>query len=96
MARKTPAHPPVHRCDLLPSPLTAAKARAALALAKLDRGHTLVAAPIDGVVGNRRRAVFCQVGDDFSDLLFSERCGAQQRQQRDSVRPGNAVGIAGA
>lgn len=37
----------------------AAKARAALALAKLDRGHTLVVAPIDGVVGNRR----IQVGD---------------------------------
>jgi len=37
----------------------ALKARAALDLAKQDRGHTVIVAPIDGVVGNRQ----VQVGD---------------------------------
>jgi membrane fusion protein (multidrug efflux system) len=36
-----------------------ARARAALDLARQDRGHTLVRAPIDGVIGNRQ----AQVGD---------------------------------
>jgi membrane fusion protein (multidrug efflux system) len=38
---------------------TAAQARAALALAEQDRGHTMIRASIDGVVGNRQ----VQVGD---------------------------------
>lgn len=53
------ARRPVLAAQVKAAEAAAAKARAALALAKLDRGHTLVAAPIDGVVGNRR----IQIGD---------------------------------
>jgi membrane fusion protein (multidrug efflux system) len=55
----TRAKEPILAAQVQAAEANAAKARAALALAKLDRGHTLVTAPIDGVVGNRR----IQVGD---------------------------------
>ena len=58
-ASVTRARGPVLQAQVKAAEAAAAKARAALALAKLDRGHTLVVAPIDGVVGNRR----IQVGD---------------------------------
>ncbi|WP_428628127.1 HlyD family secretion protein [Sphingopyxis sp.] len=58
-AAVTRARGPILQAQVKAAEATAAKARAALALAKLDRGHTLVRAPIDGVVGNRR----IQVGD---------------------------------
>lgn len=58
-AAVTRAKGPILAAQVKAAEADAAKARAALALAKLDRGHTLVAAPIDGVVGNRR----IQVGD---------------------------------
>ena len=58
-AAVTRAKGPILSAQVKAAEAAAAKARAALALAKLDRGHTLVAAPIDGVVGNRR----IQVGD---------------------------------
>lgn len=58
-AAVTRAKGPVLAAQVQAAEAAAAKARAALALAKLDRGHTLVVAPIDGVVGNRR----IQVGD---------------------------------
>jgi membrane fusion protein (multidrug efflux system) len=58
-ASVTRARGPILQAQVQAAEAAAAKARAALALAKLDRGHTLVAAPIDGVVGNRR----VQVGD---------------------------------
>ncbi|WP_447764394.1 HlyD family secretion protein [Sphingopyxis panaciterrae] len=55
----TRARRPVLQAQVQAAEAAALRARAALALAKLDRGHTLVIAPIDGVVGNRR----IQVGD---------------------------------
>lgn len=58
-ASVTRAKGPILAARVKAAEAAAAKARAALALAKLDRGHTLVVAPIDGVVGNRR----IQVGD---------------------------------
>lgn len=58
-ASVTRAKGPILAARVQAAEAAAAKARAALALAKLDRGHTLVSAPIDGVVGNRR----IQVGD---------------------------------
>lgn len=58
-ASVTRAQGPILAARVQAAEAAAAKARAALALAKLDRGHTLVIAPIDGVVGNRR----IQVGD---------------------------------
>ena len=58
-AAVTRAKGPILAAQVQAAEANAAKARAALALAKLDRGHTLVTAPIDGVVGNRR----IQVGD---------------------------------
>lgn len=58
-AAVTRAKGPILAARVQAAQAEAAKARAALALAKLDRGHTLVVAPIDGVVGNRR----IQVGD---------------------------------
>lgn len=58
-AAVTRARGPILAAQVQAAEAAAARARAALALAKLDRGHTLVAAPIDGVVGNRR----IQVGD---------------------------------
>jgi len=58
-AAVTRAKGPVLAAQIQAAEANAAKARAALALAKLDRGHTLIVAPIDGVVGNRR----IQVGD---------------------------------
>ena len=58
-ASVTRAKGPILAARVQAAEAAAAKARAALALAKLDRGHTLVVAPIDGVVGNRR----IQVGD---------------------------------
>jgi membrane fusion protein (multidrug efflux system) len=58
-ASVTQAKGPILAARVQAAEAAAAKARAALALAKLDRGHTLVIAPIDGVVGNRR----IQVGD---------------------------------
>ena len=58
-ASVTRAKGPILAAQVQAAEAAAAKARAALALAKLDRGHTLVSAPIDGVVGNRR----VQVGD---------------------------------
>ncbi len=58
-AAVTRARGPILAAQVQAAEAAAAKARAALALAKLDRGHTLVVAPIDGVVGNRR----IQVGD---------------------------------
>jgi len=58
-ASVTRAKGPILAARVQAAEAAATKARAALALAKLDRGHTLVAAPIDGVVGNRR----IQVGD---------------------------------
>ncbi|SEH11609.1 membrane fusion protein, multidrug efflux system [Sphingopyxis sp. YR583] len=58
-AAVTRAKGPILSAQIKAAEAEAAKARAALALAKLDRGHTLVTAPIDGVVGNRR----IQVGD---------------------------------
>ncbi|WP_422061987.1 HlyD family secretion protein [Sphingopyxis sp.] len=58
-AAVTRAKGPILAAQIQAAEAAAAKARAALALAKLDRGHTLILAPIDGVVGNRR----IQVGD---------------------------------
>lgn len=58
-AAVTRAKGPILAAGIKAAEAEAARARAALALAKLDRGHTLVAAPIDGVIGNRR----IQVGD---------------------------------
>ncbi|MGN6691320.1 MAG: HlyD family secretion protein [Sphingopyxis sp.] len=58
-AAVTRAKGPILAAQVQAAEAAAAKARAALALAKLDRGHTLIVAPIDGVVGNRR----VQVGD---------------------------------
>lgn len=58
-AAVTRARGPILSAQIKAAEAEAAKARAVLALAKLDRGHTLVTAPIDGVVGNRR----IQVGD---------------------------------
>jgi membrane fusion protein (multidrug efflux system) len=55
----TRARRPVLLAQVQAAEASALRARAALALAKLDRGHTLVIAPIDGVVGNRR----IQIGD---------------------------------
>ncbi|ALH79578.1 HlyD family secretion protein [Sphingopyxis macrogoltabida] len=58
-AAVTRAKGPILAAQVKAAEAEAAKARAALALARLDRDHTLVVAPIDGVVGNRR----IQVGD---------------------------------
>ncbi len=58
-ASVTRARGPILQAQVQAAQAAAAKARAALALAKLDRGHALVVAPIDGVVGNRR----IQIGD---------------------------------
>jgi membrane fusion protein (multidrug efflux system) len=55
----TRAKRPVLEAQLQSAEAAALKARAALDLAKQDRGHTLIVAPIDGVVGNRQ----VQVGD---------------------------------
>jgi membrane fusion protein (multidrug efflux system) len=55
----TRARRPVLEAQLASAQAAALKARAALELARQDRGHTLIAAPIDGVVGNRQ----VQVGD---------------------------------
>lgn len=55
----TRARRPVLQAQVQAAEAAALRSRAALSLAKLDRGHTLVIAPIDGVVGNRR----IQVGD---------------------------------
>ena len=55
----TRAKRPVLEAQLQSAQAAALKAKAALDLAKQDRGHTLIVAPIDGVVGNRQ----VQVGD---------------------------------
>lgn len=58
-AAVTRARRPVLQAQLAQAEANAAKARAALDLARQDRGHAVVVAPIDGVVGNRQ----VQVGD---------------------------------
>lgn len=58
-AAVTRARRPVLLAEVQAAEAEALKARAALALAKQDRGHTVVRAPIAGVVGNRQ----VQVGD---------------------------------
>ncbi len=55
----TRARRPVLEAQLQSAMANALKARAALDLAKQDRGHAVIVAPIDGVVGNRQ----VQVGD---------------------------------
>jgi membrane fusion protein (multidrug efflux system) len=55
----TRARRPVLEAQVTSAQAAALKARAALDLARQDRGHTLIVAPIDGVVGNRQ----VQVGD---------------------------------
>ncbi len=55
----TRARRPVLAAQLAAAQAAALKARAALDLARQDRGHTVIVAPIDGVVGNRQ----VQVGD---------------------------------
>lgn len=57
--RATAARGPALAAALQSAEATALKARAALDLARLDQGHTVVYAPIDGVVGNRQ----VQIGD---------------------------------
>ena len=58
-AAVTRARRPVLVAQVQAAEAEALKARAALALAKQDRGHAVVRAPISGVVGNRQ----VQVGD---------------------------------
>jgi membrane fusion protein, multidrug efflux system len=58
-AAVTRARRPVLLAQIQAAEAEALKARATLALAKQDRGHALVRAPISGVVGNRQ----VQVGD---------------------------------
>ena len=55
----TSARRPVLEAQVQAALAAAQRARAALDLARQDRGHTVVVAPIDGVVGNRQ----VQVGD---------------------------------
>lgn len=55
----TQARRPLLRAQLAQAEAAAAKAKAALDLARQDRAHTLIRAPIDGVVGNRQ----AQAGD---------------------------------
>lgn len=55
----TRARRPVLEAQLQSAQAAVLKARAALDLARQDRGHAVVLAPIDGVVGNRQ----VQVGD---------------------------------
>ena len=50
---------PVLEAQVQSAEAAALKARAALDLAKQDRGHAVIVAPIDGVIGNRQ----VQVGD---------------------------------
>ncbi|MEO9131374.1 MAG: HlyD family secretion protein, partial [Sphingomonas sp.] len=58
-AAVTRARRPVLIAQLAQAEATAAKARAALDLARQDQGHTIVRAPIDGVIGDRQ----VQTGD---------------------------------
>ena len=58
-AAVTRARRPVLIAQLAQAEATAAKARAALDLARQDQGHTNVRAPIDGVIGDRQ----VQTGD---------------------------------
>jgi membrane fusion protein (multidrug efflux system) len=58
-AAVTRARRPVLLAQLNSALAAEAKARAALDLAKQDQGHTIIRAPVDGVVGNRQ----AQVGD---------------------------------
>jgi len=58
-AAVTHARRPVLLAGLERALAAEARARAALDLARQDRGHTLVRAPIDGMIGNRQ----AQVGD---------------------------------
>ncbi|MES1973595.1 MAG: HlyD family secretion protein [Pseudomonadota bacterium] len=58
-AAVTHARRPVLVAQLAQAEAAAARARAALDLARQDQGHTVVRAPIDGVVGNRQ----VQTGD---------------------------------
>lgn len=58
-AAVTRARRPVLEAQLQAAQAAALKARAALDLAKQDRDHAVIVAPIDGVVGNRQ----VQVGD---------------------------------
>jgi membrane fusion protein (multidrug efflux system) len=53
------ANAPVLSADIARAEAAALKARAALSLAQLERGYTVIRAPIAGVVGNRQ----VQVGD---------------------------------
>lgn len=55
----TRARRPVLQGQLQAAQAAAIKARAALSLARQDRAHTMIVAPINGVVGNRQ----VQVGD---------------------------------
>jgi membrane fusion protein (multidrug efflux system) len=58
-AAVTHARRPVLLAQLAQAEATALRARAALDLARQDQGHTVIRAPIDGVVGNRQ----VQTGD---------------------------------
>ena len=58
-AAVTRAKRPVLQAQVAAAEAAALKARAALDLARQDRGHAIIVAPIDGVVGNRQ----VQVGD---------------------------------
>ena len=55
----TRARRPLLKAQLAQAEAAAARAKAALDLARQDQRHTLITAPIDGVVGNRQ----AQVGD---------------------------------
>lgn len=95
----THARRPILVADLAKAEAVLARARAALDLARQDRGHALVLAPIDGVVGNRRVQTgdYVQPGSQLMSVVPLHAlyviANFKETQTRD-MHPGQAATIA--
>jgi len=97
-AAVTHARRPVLIAQLAQAEAAALRARAALELARQDQGHTIIRAPIDGVVGNRQVQTgdFVQPGSRLLTLVPSRAlyvvANFKETQTR-AMRPGQAATI---
>ncbi len=97
-AAVTRARRPVLLAQIQAAEAEALKARAALALAKQDRGHALVRAPISGVVGNRQVQVggYVQPGSRLLTLVPTRALYVVanfKETQTHAMRPGQRAEV---
>lgn len=97
-AAVTHARRPVLLAQLAQAEAAALRARAALELARQDQGHTVIRAPVDGVVGNRQVQTgdFVQPGSRMLTLVPSQAlyvvANFKETQTR-AMLPGQAATI---